>query len=532
LDLSRNISDGVIGLWTGFVHRILFKNSLSDGSVIVPTEKVKLVALTVAKAVLPVAVQANRQVLGDFIGAICAAVETKEPELLKPAFAILERILSENLSFERYIGLFAKCVDIAIELPIGENFLFLLFGVVSKRPQRHVEVVRKLLIFSQRNVPLAIEVCSMASGNATACELTKPFAPKILEHFAAAILADFRNFRDSKVLELPNFLSSFLFLESISKTVINPNVLGSFIVIVSKSRPNHQPPFEAIAHIIGLFGPALDRDILELFLEIEGDSLFLTDLVSLVKDSEDWDRLREFVLASLLSSRQFYPIKLAQLLINDTRRTLAQFSLAIVGKILEHWDFSVGTPILCILADRSPETVSALLDVVLRSRIAVESKFDVIEFCLARPGDHFPFDLVSTTIIYGLKRGGLELLTKIVTQNRELALAILAAGAARLVFLLANIERSRVLVYLKAVRVFLGLVNNLEFGQAALKLGLAVLAKFKGEELEFARNVVAEAVALVRDAAERVGAEKCEHIFRESHDSAAAVRCVADRTRR
>jgi hypothetical protein len=199
---------------------------------------------------------------------------------------------------------------------------------------------------------------------------------------------------------------------------------------------------------------------------------------------------------------------------------------------MRHWNSAVDVPLLCILADRSGETIGELLEVVLKSGIVLESKLDVAEFCLRRLDDHFPFGILSTTIIYGLKHGGLELLTNIITQRRELVVAILAAGAARLVFLLASIERSSVLKYLRFVRLYLGVVNRRQFGEAALRWGLAVLARFEDEELEFARRVVAEAVALLRDAAEAVGAERSQQIFAESENRAAALRCVAARTRR
>jgi hypothetical protein len=231
-------------------------------------------------------------------------------------------------------------------------------------------------------------------------------------------------------------------------------------------------------------------------------------------------------------------VLIAKVLRTDKGRSLAKFSLAVANKIIENWDPGQGVALLCIVMDHSHEMIGQLLEEVLNSSLLqMETKLELADFGLRRIDNHIPLEIVSRTIVYGFKRGGMDLLNRILVNRPELGIAILAHDAAHLVFMLASIERNGVAELVKLVRNCLRALAaspmGTQFAESCFKLGCSVLGRYDGDTFPCVMKILGQAVGLVRDAIEVLKLPRCEELFMamSQGERARAAGCLAGNVR-
>jgi hypothetical protein len=289
-----------------------------------------------------------------------------------------------------------------------------------------------------------------------------------------------------------------LILLSSNITEKQQNLVFEAIILVLKAFPTQ------------FFLPLIEQSLITanaIFSTHQSWFLFLAGIADCLQDSPEYDQLREFALSACLGTKAGMSSICAQILKTDSSRALSRFAPSLLAHIFDSWNAPETLTLLRVLLEHSPSIAGFCVENTMSAGMLSRDKLDILAVCLGLVGvENVPLDIVTWFIVYSLKQGGLELLSKLLNQNPQLAIAILARGAARIAFSLAMLEKSDAGRYIGFVADALPIIRRdpelgKRFTRSALRLALALCGKYENEPFEYATHILRQSVAVVKASA-------------------------------
>ncbi|OHS96824.1 hypothetical protein TRFO_09710 [Tritrichomonas foetus] len=576
--LASLMTEDDVSFWISTIKRVLISCSLLDGSsfTIEPTPEVKESCLKVATYIVPhIANQKklNTENLDDLISSVCRATETDRVTLQEAAFPTLQKVIDlfkDRITEEgqRLLDLYdsqfsmAVKVGFRVNLAVSGGFLsnYLTFNTDNmQNDPENCSAILVVYLAGLRECPqrsnsyfsLATHLCTVARKYPPLCELIQPFLKTLTPIFYELVtqemhlwnptsdwraLSRFRTLAQSFFIEL---LPAFVWLQSITETVMDIDVLTSFILVEmmkGKEPWIAQAAFESLPVVIDAFGSKISPQLLELSISIasgyiKNNSSFLSTFEALLIDSaahitgdSEYDKIRTNILSLALGLKTFSPQIFAHLLKSDFRKTLKFYTPAIFNVILTNWNNKAINALIVVLFTHSPAVIGGSIIKTIENKIVPsEFKIEVITRGLLLSKGGIPLDFISRFCIGTFKKGAMHMIGRIIVEREDVGIALLSEGAAKAAFLLSSVEKGNCRAYLRFIQLSLNVLEkntsiSTKFARSAVILALTVASKFGGDVTRLGHQILCQCVWILIDA-RKILKEKYEDAFNECDEN-------------
>ena len=615
LSIASTMTEENVSFWVSTVRRILVTSSLIDSPSlgIEPIHEVKKACVDISMYIVKIIANAfvlSTENLDDIISSLCRANETGSVQLQEAAFPVLQKVIElfknkftedGGRILDLYDSQFASVVKVGFQLnlSISGGFLssYLSFNTdnMSMDPENSSAI---LVVYlngldgcQQRSAPfysLATHLCSVGRKYPQIRSLIEPFLTTLAPIFSGIVLKSMELWRDRNDWRMMNefralsaafyceLLPAFVWLQTISKTiVIEVNTLVSFFIIEMKfAREEWQrnAAFEALSAALDFCGSDIPPELLELSLKsiinFKGadEKHFLNSIASLLKDSQEYDSLRECILSlcsevvkttseaqdhtSLESiftqfsinfinkanedDKNFLPKLLGNLLKSDyKRKSLHSFVLFIVDLIIREFkanrlQIEQSEALIVALFNHSPDLITTISTRILDMKglpinFKLQTAASALKFLVISddPNNQTKLGSIPMYLISTFKKGGMHLIGSILINRPKLGVQLLSKGSAKAAFLLAqkDLENSR--AFLWFIQLSLKVLekeqqsNNVvaqKFALSVFRLSVKIIETCGNDPLN-GRMTVWHCIRMIKDAVRIAGSKQIKKIF-------------------
>ena len=574
--LASTMASDDLAFWVATARRVLVASSLIDSNTlsIEPTQQVKRACLDtlpyiideVSKPLILVT-----EYLDDIISSLCRATETGSVQLQEAAFPVLQRVINvfrDKINDEGgrvldlYDSQFATVVKVGFQLPLSVSggFLstYLTFNTdnMAKDPENCsailVVYLNSLDSCKERSTSfysLAAHLCTVGRKYAQIRPLVQSFLLTMTPIFADVVLqamslwqnrTDWRKISEYRQLAhsfYGELLPAFVWLQSISETVVKVDVLVSFFVIemkLSKEQWMVNAAFEALTTALDFCGNEISSDMLELAMRTAlgftgtDEKQLIINSATLLKEDPSWDSLRECILSlSMGDPKRYSDITLAYLLKSDKRRTLSKYALGIAEFLIQKYrdgglDNSHANALFVALFNHTPSVVVPVCDFCIAMKgLATEFKLMIIELGLLAIGQEL-HDLGSIPryLLATFKKGGMHLIGKLMNVRPKVGMYLFIKGASKAAFLLALKDKENIRAYIWFLQ--LGLINMeaydktlaTTFAPCMFRFCVKIIEACESDPLN-GRMIVWHCIRVIHDAV-RISSKPLDKVYAES----------------
>jgi hypothetical protein len=567
ISVASLMGESDVSFWISMIKRILIGGSLLEGRfTIEPSPDVKETCIRIANFVVPKIAEAevlSTAHLDDVISSVCRATETDRVSLQEAAFPPLHKVIElfkhrvtddNQRLLDLYDSQFSTAVKIGfrVNLAISSDFLtsYLMFNTdnMASHPENCASILvvyltglRECQQRTSSYFSIATHLCTVARKYPPLRALIEPFLTTLTPIFSEIVfqvinlyrptsdwreMARFRSLASHFYREL---LPAFVWLQHISESVIDANVLVSFFLIELKSKRETWitvAAFDVLPVAIQFFGSTLSPDLLALSVSVAHDYYqrhqsiisiqtwddLLFNAAGVLQSSPEYDHLRELILSLVISSGKFPHSVIGLLLKSDERKSLARFSLVIFAYTLRTWQEKSTSALLCVLFNHSPSITGYSIELALgKQSLPYTFKIDVISSGLTFLRDRIPLEAISQFIILAFREGAMHLLGRILVDREDIGVAVLADGAARAAFLLTQVERRNARAYLRFIHLCLSVLQKYPrikgpFATATLRFAVDTIARYGEDTMSHGKQIVFQCVQIVKECIGLLGA--------------------------
>lgn len=574
LTIASNMKYEDVPFWIQIMKDILISKSIFGNKTIPiePVSKVKEVCFHFSRYIVPLIASAEvlvTEYLDDLIMSICYGLETDRVSIQAEAYPTIQKVIElfkerkteegGNL-LDLYDSQFATAVNIGfkVDLSISGGFLIqYLSHKINEIDNNHEDYSAILILYltgisecTQRTKSyylIASNLYTIGMKYPKIIDLIKSFLNNILSTFQELIergmkvecssswkeLSYFRDLVSSFYSEL---LISFIWLEKVSKKVIDTNILVSYFLITISSKKEKWlsfAGFKALSVIVEYFGSEISIELLELVI-IKGYVFYqknteyiniitnlLVNSVSLIQKGNEYNKLRKTILSISIELQIYSPKIFGYLLMKDNKKVLLKYSSFLFSYFLNFWKEPSNIHLITILFNYSPIIIGQSLEFLLNEdKITDEFKLFVLQIGLIIAKDNIPIDIISQFIISSFKKGAMNMLAKILIKNEKVGISLLAKGGIKAAFLLSSIEKGNAKSYLKFIQLSLSILQKHELyyfqlSKSVMQLLSLVIIKFGNGLLNVNHQILMESMYILRDIRNHIGETKFQKLYNE-----------------
>ena len=536
-----------IDLFIDFMKVILLNKSILESQAIEPTILVMTTILNSCFGILDyLALEKyfKTEYLDDMVSSICNSIQTNITKIQEVAFPVLCKIIEtfqnkKSDSGERILDLydvkFASAVSygFSLNLDISGGFLTRYLAFTTESLNNNInssseilkEYINNLYNCKQRSssyYSLLSHICIVSQKYPNVAKHIHNFLLTLNPIFKELIYLSIQmqnkswkeqtKFRDLCSTFYSDFLPSFIWLQTITKSEIDFNILISFFIYDiknSKEKWKIDGSINAIYSSLKYFGNKINSELLSLIICIIQNKNIISYFVQFMTNDQKYDKIREELLSLILyNSELFDPKFLAIILRTDSRKICQKYSLFIVefliDKIInEKLTKEISKLIFIILFNYDKTIISnSILKILKMDQKFKDIKLELITVGLSLKPNEIPLEQASKFYVLMFKSGSMKSLAFLLQNNQDIVISILSKGVAKASFVLSMNDPTNTTEYLSFISyIYHNISNNLikeSISKSIFKLCINLIYKFSSNSL-YGNNIISQCIYLIKE---------------------------------